>query len=215
MYREGRCRDLLVTCRACLHRGDAGFVSSMAIETALAAHVRGVVVRPLLVATLTVLRRNGRLLVRLVAILAVGRGVLHDGLLRALRPAMTIDACRRRRGREGVTNEAVGLGGAARVRVGKLLLVASGANAGTWVRKSSSIDVVAFSAGNRSFSDVSFVSGTVSKLRPRWRHHFSRYGNWAPRQEPVKSSDSRGNEHEHDRARRKQRTTAGSHGTPA
>jgi hypothetical protein len=64
--------------------------------------------------------------------------------------------------------------------MGKLLLVASGANAGTRARKCGPIDVVAFSTGNGSFPDVSFVPGTVSKLDPRWRHHLGRHGNRAP-----------------------------------
>jgi hypothetical protein len=94
VHRQGRCRYPLVTSRARLHGCDAGFVSSMAIEAALASCVRGMVIRPLLVAALAVSWRNGGFFMRLVAILAVGRGVLHDGLLRPLRTAMTIDARR-------------------------------------------------------------------------------------------------------------------------
>jgi hypothetical protein len=101
------------------------------------------------------------------------------------------------------------------VRVVNLLLVALAANAGTGARKCRSIDVVAFSTCDRSFSDVSFVSGTVSKLGPRWRHHFSGYGNWALRQESIKSCDARRDQYQHHRARREQRTSGGSHGTPA
>jgi hypothetical protein len=109
VHRKGRCRYLLVTIRAGLHGGDAGFVGSMAIEATLAPRMCSVVVCPLFMAALAVFRRNGGLLVRLVAIFAVGRGVLHDGLLRALRGTMTIDARRCRRRREGVADEAVGL----------------------------------------------------------------------------------------------------------
>jgi hypothetical protein len=151
----------------------------MAIETALTSRMRSVVIRPLLMAALAVSWRNGRFFMRLVAILAVRRGVLHDGLLPALRTAMTIDARRCRRGREGVADEAVGICRAPSVRLGKLLLVALGADARTRVRKCCAIDIMAFSTGNRSFSDVSFMSGTVSKLDPRWRDHLGGLGNRA------------------------------------
>ena len=180
VHRKGRCRNLLVTTRARLRGCDGGFVGSMAIEAALTSCVRGMVIRPLLVAAFAVSRRNGGFFVRLVAIFAVGRRVLHDGLSLTLLTAMTIDAGRCRRRREGVADEAIGLCRAATVGVGKLLLVASGANAGTRIGKSCPGDVVAFTTCNGSFPDVSFVSGTAPKLGPRRRHRFGGQGDRAP-----------------------------------
>jgi hypothetical protein len=141
-------------------------MSSMAIETTLASDVRGVVIRPLLVAALATLWRNSGFFMRLVASLAIGRGVLHDGPLGALHTAMTIETRRCRRRREGVADEAVGLGRAASMRMSKLLLVAFATNFGTRARECCPIDVMAFPTCNRSFTDVSFVSGTGPKLCP-------------------------------------------------
>jgi hypothetical protein len=215
VHRKGRRRYLLVTSRARLHGCNAGFVGSMAIETTIASGVRGMVIRPLLVAGLAVLWRKGGRLVRFVTVLALGRGVLHDRLSGALHIAMTIETRGGRCRREGVADETVRFGRASSVRMGKLSLVAPRADARTGARESCSIHVVAFPTCNRSFTDVGFVSGTGPKLCPRWRHDLGGHGDWAPRQQTIESGDSRGNEHQHHGARGEQRTPAGSHGTPA
>jgi hypothetical protein len=215
VHREGRRRYLLVTSRARLHGCNAGFVSSMAIEATFATGVRGMLIRPLLVAGLAVLWRNSGLLVRFMAVLALGRDVLRDRLSGALHIAMAIETrgCRCRR--KGMADEAIRFRRAPCVRVRKLLCVASSTNARAGARESCSIHVVAFPTCNRSFTDVGFVSGAGPELCPRWRHDLSGHGDWPPRQQAIEPGDSRGNEHQHHGARREQRTPAGSHGTPA
>jgi hypothetical protein len=88
--RQRRRRDALMARRARRERRAPRLVRAMAIETILAAAVRGMHPRALVVATLTIGRLDGRLAVRVMALLAVDRSVLNDRLARLLLFAMTI-----------------------------------------------------------------------------------------------------------------------------
>jgi hypothetical protein len=158
---------ILVAARAGFARIDGGRVRLVAVKTVFAFLVVRVRKRSLGVTLGARLGSDGRRLVGVMARLAVGRPMSVHGSDECLRFGVTADA--RRRGLPGckrMTNEAIGLLGAAMVRLARLLGVTVGANGDFGFVESLTDLTVAVVAGDRSLADVLDVPEARSVLGP-------------------------------------------------
>jgi hypothetical protein len=172
-------------------------MSAMAVEATRAANMGRVLDRALLVAALAGRRLNRGPLVRMMAIAAGGRAVLHQGGEVALRLAVAIDARRSRARSEGVARQAIRFRGAAGMALSGLLFVATAAHRRAGIRKAGPFDIVTVLAHDRALPNVLLVSRAGSILHPRGGHRCWNDFGRSSGKDAEKSGHTCGGEHQH------------------
>jgi hypothetical protein len=171
-------------------------VGSMAVETALAAGMGGVLGRALVVAALARRWLERRRLVGVMAIVARGGAVLNERCELPLRLAMAIDTRWSRSRCERMAREAFGLRGAAGVGKSCLLLMAATAHRNAGIGEPGALRIVTVIAHDGTVADVLLVAGAGSILSPRCGHRDRNHFRRSPGKHAKKTRHAGGDEHQ-------------------